>query len=513
MSVPIIDLFAGPGGLGEGFAACVDQRGNARYRIALSIEKEKSAHRTLELRSFFRQFPRGSAPEEYYLYVRGQIPRTDLFSKHRDAAIRAQQEAWNAELGSSSHPDELIDRTIRSALGRERNHWVLIGGPPCQAYSLVGRARIIGASGRKVYESDHRHFLYKEYLRILAVHRPAAFVMENVKGMLSASVDSSGVFERIVADLQEPLRAKPPRTSAPRGDLSYTLFPVTSSTGDLLGRRAPTDFVVRCERLGLPQARHRVIIVGVRSDICGGLAVLEPAVPSTVHEAIGDLPRIRSGLSKEVDSAEVWVEAIRAVRHYGWWKRASAPADLKACMEAALDALSSRASKGSEYLPRPSQPRFHPEWLVDNRLGGVCNHSARSHIRRDLHRYLFASAFAKLYNKSPHLRDFPKEFLPDHENVDEAVKGGKFGDRFRVQLGSRPSTTITSHISKDGHYFIHYRPEQCRSLTVREAARLQTFPDNYFFEGTRTEQYHQVGNAVPPLLAVRIADALADVVK
>jgi DNA (cytosine-5)-methyltransferase 1 len=149
------------------------------------------------------------------------------------------------------------------------------------------------------------------------------------------------------------------------------------------------------------------------------------------------------------------------------------------------------------------------EWYRDEKLLGVINHDTRGHMNSDLARYLYCSSYAEInlqanMRSSPRLNDFPQELLPAHKNVNS----GKFVDRFKVQEKHLPASTITSHISKDGHYFIHYDPAQCRSLTVREAARIQTFPDNYFFEGTRTQQYVQVGNAVPPLLAKQIAEII-----
>jgi DNA (cytosine-5)-methyltransferase 1 len=122
----------------------------------------------------------------------------------------------------------------------------------------------------------------------------------------------------------------------------------------------------------------------------------------------------------------------------------------------------------------------------------------------DLARYLFASAFARVCGRSPRAGEFPDALEPNHRSWGT----GAYADRFRVQLEGDPARTITCHISKDGHYYIHPDPSQCRSLTVREAARLQTFPDNYLFKGNRTQQYVQVGNAVPPFLAKQIADGL-----
>ncbi len=150
---------------------------------------------------------------------------------------------------------------------------------------------------------------------------------------------------------------------------------------------------------------------------------------------------------------------------------------------------------------------------MSKRIKGICNHFTRPHIRKDLYRYLFASCFAEINERSPFLRDYPVELLPNHKSVSNAIKYGYFNDRFRVQVYDRPSTTVTSHLAKDGHYFIHPDPFQCRSMTVREVARLQAFPDDYYFCGSRSAKYIQVGNAVPPLLSREIASIVLEVLE
>ena len=151
-----------------------------------------------------------------------------------------------------------------------------------------------------------------------------------------------------------------------------------------------------------------------------------------------------------------------------------------------------------------SCPEELSDWLVDDNLTRLPNHQTRGQMAGDLARYFYAAVFAAVTGRSPKAPDFPSDLAPNHSNWST----GKFADRFRVQLWDAASTTVTSHISKDGHYFIHPDPLQCRSLSVREAARLQTFPDNYLFKGNRTQQYVQVGNAVPPLLAKWIGETL-----
>ena len=151
-------------------------------------------------------------------------------------------------------------------------------------------------------------------------------------------------------------------------------------------------------------------------------------------------------------------------------------------------------------------PKGLKEWIIDENMEGYINSSTRSHMNTDLKRYLYNSVYSEIHGKAPLLSDVPEELLPNHKNKNQKIHQ----DRFRTLVSDKPSKTITSHISKDGHAFIHYDPLQCRSLTVREAARIQTFPDNYFFCGNRTQQYHQVGNAVPPYLANQIAKLVSD---
>src|SRR3989338_6064057 len=163
-AIPVIDIFAGPGGLGEGFAS-LESNGKKPFKIVLSIEKDRTAFKTLQLRSFFRQFPKGDVPNEYYQYLRGEISRRLLFRRFQHEYDRVKQETWCFTLGSKRVSPEKIKERIENALSGARN-WILIGGPPCQAYSLIGRVKIKHDSKKKQkdFDKDHRHFLYREYL-------------------------------------------------------------------------------------------------------------------------------------------------------------------------------------------------------------------------------------------------------------------------------------------------------------------------------------------------------------
>lgn len=508
MTIPVIDLFAGPGGLGEGFSS-YKRKDGANFKIKLSIEKDRHAHQTLKLRAFFRQFPEGQVPTDYYDYLAGKCSIQDLYRRYQIEAAKAETEAWHAELGGKETNDDEVDERISKALGACPKKWLLIGGPPCQAYSLVGRSR---RKNDVKFATDEKHFLYKQYLRIIAEHRPPVFVMENVKGLLSAKVDGKKIFDRIISDLQNPLNALG-ETVKRRGDpLAYKLVSLVVSQKKDGSNCSPDDFLIESEHYGIPQARHRLIILGLRNDINKVPRLLRKGDLVSTKDVISDLPLVRSGLSQESDSFEVWKSALLEIEHAPWLFEEPVDDDVRAEIARQLQRVGRNLDRGSEFIQLKNQhgPVKLAYWFTDPRLHGVCNHTTRSHIREDLHRYFFVSAFGKVHKRTALLKDFPMGLLPDHKNVAAGIEHDKFNDRFRVQIANRPSTTVTSHISKDGHYFIHYDTSQCRSFTVREAARLQTFPDNYFFTGPRTQQYHQVGNAVPPLLARKIAGIVAE---
>ena len=537
--IKVIDLFAGPGGLGEGFAALRDT-----FRIAVSIEKETNAHRTLTLRAFVRQF--STPPQEYYQFLRGELgssPEEQLYklAKYKVQIVAARSEALKIKLEKGKNEAmNSIDRAIGD------DACVLIGGPPCQAYSVAGRARTANLVTYNP-ELDERNFLYLEYLKVIARHQPICFVMENVKGILSAKVNKTNIFDQICGDLEHPTKVSNVNPYGRKKSHKYRIFslvkPNKTEQNGSISKRNPKDYIIKPESHGVPQKRHRVILLGIREDYVNNwnddflLKTLSTKV--SVEQVIGDLPRIRSGLTK----IDVNYQAVKDNE----WKRVDFvtvknTADnwvdfLKTTIPISANLLnkSGLMDVGNQFLSNSilfEKPEFNlganlgieklqkmPEiqgnselltWYKDIQFPKlVTNHEARSHIGSDLHRYLFVSTWAyNMQNKKtlggarqPISKDFPSFLIPNHKNFNSK----KFVDRFRVLVQNQPSNTITCHISKDGHAFIHYDTTQCRSITVREAARIQTFPDNYFFVGPRTSQYVQVGNAVPPFLAHQIA--------
>lgn len=481
LPIPIVDIFAGPGGLGEGFSSLGRETGNPIFETAIAAEMDKHAHKTLTLRSFFRQFPHQKAPQSYYDYIAGkrELPYSD---ETLNEWANASKKVLHVELGKAED-DTLLDEKLEAALAG-RKEWVLLGGPPCQAYSTIGRWKYKTDDGHDIGKDSRAH-LYKQYLRIIHKHCPKIFIMENVRGLLS-----SKYFDLIMEDLKKP------NSNGQRYKLYSIVKPLDKSASP---QPEPSDFLIRAEEYGIPQRRHRVIIMGVLEtcDIAPGV-LNRSDHPVSVKTAIGDLPKLRSGLSKLENTDANWAAVVsKIIANEHQISGQKVPKRL------------GKLTQESKGKPKQSKQVDHElfRWVHDENLPSVLNHQTRGHIERDLARYYFASNFALQNDVSPRDREFPGRLDPKHKSW----KTNKFNDRFRVQVSSQPSTTVVSHISKDGHSFIHPDPLQCRSLTVREAARLQTFPDNYFFEGPRTEQYKQVGNAVPPLLAYKIAKIVADV--
>lgn len=482
-SIPVIDVFAGPGGLNEGFASF---QGGAAFDVVGSFEMDDASIATLTTRATQRLLrrPDGTNHPVHEGLLRGQLSLETFTSHHavRDRWDQAARHVHKVELGPDTRDES--DALISAALeGLGANgRWVLIGGPPCQAYSMAGRSR------RKhdvTFESDKKHFLYREYLHIIEKFKPAVFVMENVKGMLSTTHGGSGLFDRIQHDLKFP-----------GGVLAGQRYRLRSLTVHSKSVQNPRDFVVRSEHHGVPQARHRVIMIGIREDVHiaapDGWAPLAPSPKVTLRDVLQELPAVRSRVSpRSADSPARWEEI-----------RAEALGDVRG---------ETTPSEGGHWVSGRRQVEDRPEarrllsWLrpqAPDAEVGFAQHEARAHMQSDLLRYAYLADKA-LRGERLKVQDLPESLRPAHKNLDADVV--PFADRFRVQRWDHPSSTVVAHLSKDGHYFIHPDPVQMRSITVREAARLQTFPDDYFFAGNRTKQFQQVGNAVPPFLAHQIA--------
>lgn len=432
-----IDLFAGCGGLGEGFI-------QAGFEIIGQIEMDYWACETLKTRHLYYELKKRKKLHLYYKYVKGLVSQEEIFKKFPDIAKLIMGRVIGVEFGEMQI-DEIIKKIeFAKKLSSANKINVVIGGPPCQAYSLAGRAR-----DPDRMEKDKRHFLYEHYLQILEKIQPDFFVLENVPGLITAEAKGQEIFFRMIEDFKN---ISPSYEIAPSFDEYY---------------QNPRQYLVESSHFGVPQRRKRVIFIGYKKIILSKAPTIKEVFQKilkkrklkyagyTVSDAIGDLPSLKPGEGSD-----------------GWL---------------------------GDYMNESITP--YQNFMKKNSCG-VLNHKARSHMESDLERYEFFIKYHLNGNKAATLTDLINErpdLTPAHNHLD------KFLDRFKVQWWFQPASTITAHLSKDGHHFIHPDISQCRSFTVREAARCQSFPDNFKFEGPRTEQFRQVGNAVPPLLAKVIA--------
>ena len=378
--VPVVDLFAGPGGLAEGFAACRRPDGRPRYDIALSIEKDSVAHRTLLLRAFLRKFPNGFPPR-YYDFLNGVVPEEPDWAKLSPGRWAAAcDETRCLELGSYE-ASVFLQHRIAKIRAEHGGRTVLLGGPPCQAYSVIGRSRNAGNAGYNADEDD-RQSLYEQYVDVLWRLQPAVAVMENVKGMLSAHRNGDLIFPEVIHRLRHT-----------GGMDGYRLFALASRSGARSWHDGlnPEDFLVNAEAHGVPQARHRVFVICVRADVAAALAEehvprLEPyadTVPLGV--IIGEMPRLRSRLSRG-DNPGSWQDAVREAHAVIAANQPAMSNDEAARFRRALaralatangSAPPCRNARGETLLPAGC-PQDLREWIFDAQLRTLPNNETIS---------------------------------------------------------------------------------------------------------------------------------------
>jgi DNA (cytosine-5)-methyltransferase 1 len=434
----VIDLFSGAGGLTEGFL-------NEGYKFVAHVEKEYWACETLKTRIMYYYLKGKNDIDLYNKYLKLSDSYTQI-DKNREIVYQKYPElkeilettVLKKKFGNPEEDDEATDisdiiKMIKKSMKMcgEKKVDLIIGGPPCQAYSIIGRSRM-----KEKVKQDNRNYLFYYYRDIVACFKPKMFIFENVPGIFTAMEG------RIFKEIKEKF-----------AEIGYDLK---------INRDGHEEENIKdVSKYGVYQTRKRVILFGYKKKLKYDYPDLNKYAlkfdeKMTTQNAIGDLNKLQPGEGED-----------RKLVKYN--KKSN--------------------SQYEEYLRQDSI--------------GILNHKARKiNEQRDRVIYKMAIEMSNNNNKL-YYEDLPK-YLKTHKNQKSFV------DRFKVHANDEIPHTIVAHISKDGHYNIHPDIKQCRSLTVREAARIQSFPDNYLFEGPRTEQYIQVGNAVPPILSKAIARALKE---
>ena len=408
----VLDLFSGAGGLSEGFW-------KSDFNFISHIEADKYACDTLKTRYAYWKLKKAQKLEIYNRYLLQDINRDQLYLL---AGIENSKDIINKRIADSTY--DILVNEIMEKLQKEykRNDVdVVIGGPPCQAYSVVGRSVM-----KQRVSLDERNYLYQYYLKFIKTFRPKIIVFENVKGLLSAS---NGKYYK---DLIQGMKNS--------------------------GYHVPDPKILNASDYGCLQNRERVILFGFNKqyfpkDIRYPILSKIDIKSFTINDLLEDLPVINNG------------EACNGKNKY--------------------------ILKSNKYLVSTG--------IRSNKDNILTHHVARIHNDRDLQ--IYDIAINKWFSESKNIKydELPTN-LKTHNNTTSFV------DRFKVVKSNMNTChTVLAHISKDGHYYIHPDRKQRRSLTVREAARIQSFPDNFYFEGPRTAVFTQIGNAVPPLMSAQIA--------
>jgi DNA (cytosine-5)-methyltransferase 1 len=357
--------------------------------------------------------------DTYFDYLQGNIDREELYKQVPSEIIES---VLNCEITQNGIPD-IFQNIIRSLNKSDRDNIdIIVGGPPCQAYSVLGRAAFKNkAKNKNKIEDDPHNYLYKLYAKFLIEYRPKLFIFENVPGLYTAN--EGGYYKNLKTYFKR---------------IGYKV----------------EDKLLDAADFGVMQRRKRVFIIGWRKDFNFEYPNFETTKNVwSVKHLLDDLPSIRPG------------EVTRIFKY----------------------------KKGSnEYLNR---------FEIRNSVDFVTQHISRPHNDEDLRIYKLA---IRLWNKKGIRLKYNE--VPGKIRTQQNVTA--FLDRFKVVAKDELSHTMIAHIAKDGHHYIHPDIKQLRSLSLREAARIQSFPDDFFFEGSRTSVFRQIGNAVPPLMAEKIAEKL-----